>query len=154
MPFTMSIKVNVWLPTMFQDGVKSKAHASLELSDGTYISWAFRNNDDTRHDDIMRQSFHEDLKREQRRPEKTYFIKPGKLEEEAMKAWWTKWWRDDVWRRQMPVWPLYTIFEALSVGQKGYDIPEAKGIYMNHKLLIGYMKSNKLIITNGTCVVT
>ena len=88
----MTIKVYVWKPK----GDDSYGHASMELSDGTYISWWPEyggKGEQTKHKapGFQNRTLDDDVRDEERNPDRTFII-PSKvgLDEGEIKKWWAK----------------------------------------------------------------
>ena len=95
----MPIKVYVWKPK----GDDSYGHASMELSDGTYISWwpeygGKAEQTTKRAHGFQNRTLEEDVRDEGRNPDRTFII-PSKvgLEEGEIKKWWAKKKSEEKW---------------------------------------------------------
>ena len=88
----MPIKVYVWKPK----GDDSYGHASMELSDGTYISWwpeygGKAEQAKKKAHGFQNRTLEDDVRDEERNPDRTFII-PSKvgLDEGEIKKWWAK----------------------------------------------------------------
>ena len=95
----MPIKVYVWKPK----GDDRYGHASMELSDGTYISWwpeygGKAEQKTKRAPGFQNRTLEDDVRDEERNPDRTFII-PSKvgLEEGEIKKWWAKKKSEEKW---------------------------------------------------------
>lgn len=88
----MALTVYAWTPHVDHYG-----HASLELSDGTYISWwpRTKSKKDTRSPALLggepgaRSTYEEDVNAEEKDPDEAITIPSKALNENKIKSWWS-----------------------------------------------------------------